>query len=260
MREKPQTEHGRHVYDPADFGWSYDSLAEVWEEYTERYAIERFLAMAAPRVDPGARLLDAGAGMAAHRRYFPHVAYESTDVVRGLADKGGRHAYVSELDRLPVRPGSYDAIICTQVLEHVEYPQRVIGEFHRALKPGGQLFLTAPQAWGVHMAPFHFYNFTRFGLESLFRNARFDILSIEPLGGIFWNLAKIVSKLPRYILEGRRRSPVALLFLYPAYLLYKPLCELAIPLACFFLDRLDTRRDWTIGYSCHCRKGVDAGS
>jgi len=41
LGEKPQTEHGRHVYDPQDFGWTYDSLAETWKDYTERYAIER---------------------------------------------------------------------------------------------------------------------------------------------------------------------------------------------------------------------------
>ena len=41
LREKPQTEHGKHVYDPKDFGWSYDGLAEEWSEYTQQYAIER---------------------------------------------------------------------------------------------------------------------------------------------------------------------------------------------------------------------------
>jgi len=38
-----------------------------------------------------------------------------------------------------------NAIINTQVLEHVEYPQKVLDEFYRILAPGGKLFLTAPQ-------------------------------------------------------------------------------------------------------------------
>ena len=41
LSEKPQTEFGRHVYDPADFGWSYDGLADTWKAYVERYGIER---------------------------------------------------------------------------------------------------------------------------------------------------------------------------------------------------------------------------
>ena len=41
LREKPQTADGRHVYDPADFGWSYEGLAETWRSYRERYDIPR---------------------------------------------------------------------------------------------------------------------------------------------------------------------------------------------------------------------------
>ena len=41
LREKPQTAHGRHAYDPKDFGWTYDGLAEIWKDYVERYDIER---------------------------------------------------------------------------------------------------------------------------------------------------------------------------------------------------------------------------
>ncbi len=40
LREKPQTEFGRHVYDPKDFGWSYEGLASEWKDYTERFGIE----------------------------------------------------------------------------------------------------------------------------------------------------------------------------------------------------------------------------
>lgn len=41
LADKPQTHEGRHVYDPKDFGWSYDGLADDWKHYTERYGIER---------------------------------------------------------------------------------------------------------------------------------------------------------------------------------------------------------------------------
>ncbi len=41
LREKPQTADGKHVYDPADFGWTYDALAEIWRPYRERFDIAR---------------------------------------------------------------------------------------------------------------------------------------------------------------------------------------------------------------------------
>jgi len=41
LAERHQTHAGKHVYDPQDFGWSYDELAEIWSDYTEAYGIER---------------------------------------------------------------------------------------------------------------------------------------------------------------------------------------------------------------------------
>ena len=39
LKERPQGAHGRHRYDPADFGWSYAGLAEEFAGYTERYDV-----------------------------------------------------------------------------------------------------------------------------------------------------------------------------------------------------------------------------
>jgi SAM-dependent methyltransferase len=84
-------------------------------------------------------------------------------------------------------------------LEHVEYPQKVIKEFYRILKPKGKLFLTAPLAWRLHSEPYHFYNFTKYGLESLFKNAGFKVIFIKKRGGLFWFLEEIIKIIPPYI-------------------------------------------------------------
>jgi hypothetical protein len=41
MRERGRHSEGRHVYDPSDFGWTYDGLAETFRAYRERYDIPR---------------------------------------------------------------------------------------------------------------------------------------------------------------------------------------------------------------------------
>ena len=41
LRYRPKDVFGRHVYDPADFGWTYDGLAQEFRWYTERYQIRR---------------------------------------------------------------------------------------------------------------------------------------------------------------------------------------------------------------------------
>ncbi len=39
MRDRPQDVHGRHVYDPADFGLTADGIAERYAAYVERFAV-----------------------------------------------------------------------------------------------------------------------------------------------------------------------------------------------------------------------------
>jgi len=35
-------------------------------------------------------------------------------------------------------------VLCTQVLEYVPFPQKVVDEMRRVLRPGGYLFLSVP--------------------------------------------------------------------------------------------------------------------
>jgi hypothetical protein len=41
MRDRPQEAFGRHAYDPADFGWSYDRLDAEFRRYRERFDVPR---------------------------------------------------------------------------------------------------------------------------------------------------------------------------------------------------------------------------
>ncbi len=41
LEQRPQDAFGRHGYDPADFGWTYATLAEEFADYTARYGIGR---------------------------------------------------------------------------------------------------------------------------------------------------------------------------------------------------------------------------
>jgi len=39
LDRRPQDAFGRHRYDPADFGWSYDGLAEEFADYRARFDV-----------------------------------------------------------------------------------------------------------------------------------------------------------------------------------------------------------------------------
>lgn len=47
-------------------------------------------------------------------------------------------------EHLPLADGTFGTITCTEVLEHVLYPNNVIGEIHRVLKNGGYVLLSVP--------------------------------------------------------------------------------------------------------------------
>src|SRR5674476_1266665 len=76
----------------------------------------------------------------------------STEVVGGAPDEGlqtkgwdtTRIDLVSDITAIPAPDASFDAILCSEVLEHVPEPTHALDEFTRLLKPGGVLILTAP--------------------------------------------------------------------------------------------------------------------
>jgi 2-polyprenyl-3-methyl-5-hydroxy-6-metoxy-1,4-benzoquinol methylase len=69
------------------------------------------------------------------------------------ASRGG--AYVrGTVEQLPFADAVFDKVFSLEVLEHIEAAAapRVLREFHRVLKPGGQLLITTPNyasAWPV---------------------------------------------------------------------------------------------------------------
>ncbi|WP_420433408.1 methyltransferase domain-containing protein [Hyphobacterium sp.] len=49
--------------------------------------------------------------------------------------------------RLPFRNDAFDAVICSEVLEHVGDPDGVLREIDRITKPGGKVALSVPRYW-----------------------------------------------------------------------------------------------------------------
>ncbi len=220
-----------------------------------RYGVDEFTRASSREVRDGALLLDAGAGHRPYRSLFDHTRYQSCDYLPVIEETGGNpdidHTFFCDLEDIPKEAGIYDAIICNQVLEHVKRPGKVIDEFYRILKPGGKFFLTAPQCSGIHMAPHNYFNFTSYGLKLLFEATGFRVVSIKPLGGIFWLLGKVMQKGYEAFLS-RLRGPTRALYL-PVHILVRA-CIFIISFSLFHLDKLDKEKGWTLNYGCYCEK------
>ncbi len=208
---------------------------------------------------PGTKVLDVGAGPCRYRDAFAHCDYKSQDFCQHtgstsgpLADKGifkyGPIDYVSDATSIPVADCSFDVVLCTETLEHVPEPSKVIHEIARILRPGGRLLLTAPLGSGLHQEPFHFYGgFTPYWYRRFLPEAGLEEIVVEPNGGFFKHYGQESQRFSAWI-DPRRVPGIFKVILLPFWLVTVPFFRCLLPLACHWLDRLDGHRGFTVGY------------
>ena len=129
----------------------------------------KWLAETLKRIPQGSRILDAGAGELAQKKYCAHLNYISQDFAKydGKGNNTGLQTQdwdnskidiVSDITSIPQPDASFDAIMCVEVFEHLPDPIAAIKEFSRLLRKNGTLILTAPFCSLTHFAPYHFYS------------------------------------------------------------------------------------------------------
>ncbi len=177
----------------------------------ERFRID-WVAKALQGITAGSTLLDAGAGEQQYRKFCGHLNYVSQDFAAykpEALDQGlqmqkwdyGQLDIISDITAIPKEDASFDAILCTEVLEHIPDPNAALKEFKRLLRPGGTLILTAPFCSMTHFAPYHFSTgFSAFYYRRFMEDLGFDIRELSPNGNYFSYIGQEVNRLP-YIAE-----------------------------------------------------------
>ena len=69
-----------------------------------------------------------------------------SEAEKDIAAEVMREVYVYKIENgLPEKADAvYDVVICSHVLEHICYPQQLMNDIHRALKPNGTLIVALP--------------------------------------------------------------------------------------------------------------------
>lgn len=103
-----------------------------------------------------------------HGVYGPAKPPETAKLVCVDVEPGKGVDLVADIHDLNmVADNSVDLVMCFNVLEHVRYPQKVMKEIFRILKPGGLVSINIPFIFPFHADPNDFYRFSYKGIEIL---------------------------------------------------------------------------------------------
>ncbi len=162
------------------------------------------------RVGAGASILDYGCADVPYRHFFPD------DVDWVAADLPGNPSASLELNpdgTVPREDGSFDAVLSTQVLEHVEDPDLYLSECFRLLRPGGQMLLSTHGVFVYHPDPDDYWRWTNAGLRRVIERSGFEIERFEGVVGllatglqlaqdaVYWHLPRFLR--PLFALVGQ---------------------------------------------------------
>ena len=133
-------------------------------------------------------VLDVGCGAQPYRPLLaPSARYlgiDTTDAERDFGYEIPDTVYFDG-DSWPVDSESVDAVLCTETLEHVLEPPKLLAEAHRTLRPGGRLLLTVPFAARWHFVPNDYWRFTPASLRHLLEAAGFGDVAVYARGNAF---------------------------------------------------------------------------
>lgn len=220
------------------------------------YNRHQWMSEIAKAIPPGSDILDAGAGAGPYREFFSHCNYKTQDFCKtpSTQDKYTEMDYICDITEIPVPDESFDVILCSEVLEHVPEPIKVIEEFSRILRQGGRLFLTAPLGCGLHQQPHIFYGgYTPFWYQRFLPMYGFEDLKIVPNCGFFRHYAQESRRFIRYLFPRDMGKPSKILA-FPLKVLLSILFRKIIPFSCYFLDRFDKDKSFTVGYFVEASK------
>jgi SAM-dependent methyltransferase len=124
-------------------------------------------------LEPDDLLLDYGCAEMPYRGLFePKVEVLGAD----LSGNPDASVEIGPDGTLPLADNSVDAVLSTQVLEHVTDPALYLSESARVLKPGGRLLLTTHGVMIYHPDPVDLWRWTWAGLERIVRDAGLEVV------------------------------------------------------------------------------------
>lgn len=189
-------------------GTDNDALREAW--------IKRELSS----LPDGTQLLDAGAGECRFKPDCSHLAYIAQDFCQYHGNVEGDIGHnpaawdnskidvICDITSIPIADAEFDAVLCTEVLEHVPDPLSALKELTRVTRKGGLLLLSVPFTSMTHFAPFHYCTgFSPQFFRHHLPNLGWEIADISTSGNFYHVLAQELRRLRRVLHDDGSKTP-----------------------------------------------------
>jgi SAM-dependent methyltransferase len=154
-------------------------------------------------IGEGKHVLDLGCRSGALTRHFLEgndvVGVDVDEAALAKAEQLGIDVITADVEEpLPLESASFDAVVAGELLEHVRFPEALVAEARRVLKPGGVFVGSVPNAFRIQNRlrfllgrqpdkdPTHVHMFTAAEIRALL--ADFAAIQITLLGGRYRRL------------------------------------------------------------------------
>ena len=186
------------------------SLGELYEEHHrirrnkgEFVFVPERIPLFQEEIGQGRHVLDLGCRSGALTRHLLEgnevVGVDVDEAALAKAEQLGIDVIAADVEEpLPLESESFDAVVAGELLEHLRFPQALVAEARRVLRPGGVLVGSVPNAFRLQNRlrfllglqpdkdPTHLHMFTAADIGSLLSD--FAAVRITPLGGRYKRL------------------------------------------------------------------------
>jgi SAM-dependent methyltransferase len=172
-----------------------------------RYFVDEFHFRHVPTLPSGSLVLDLGGNKIRKRGQFDIERYDLRVVYANLST-AKRPDVETDAAHVPFEDGCFDAVICSELLEHMPDPPSVLREAYRVLKPAGCILISVPFLVQVHADPLDYGRYTAYYWETNMKQVGFRNIQSEQQGFFFSVLVEMLRGWIQHI--GVKKCPLLL--------------------------------------------------
>ena len=170
-----------------------------------RHFVDEFNLRHVHKLPAGSWVLDLGGNKILKRGRFDIGLYDLRVFYANLST-AKRPDVQMDAAQVSFKDNSFDAVVCSELLEHVPDPAAVLREVHRVLRRGGTLLICVPFLVAIHQDPGDYGRYTDSYWRETLEAIGFERVAIERQGSYWSVLLDLVREQLVFKLESGRST------------------------------------------------------